>query len=372
MARRRAGDLRGGARRTELPRPHRPRLRPPRRGRVGRAARVGGRAGRGRARDGPVHVRVRARALGPRARDGAVPGVPRAADAGARELGPPGAEVRDLPERAAPGALPPVDELPDRAAVRACERGHLDRRRLPRARLPLADHARDPVRLRPRQARRDLRHLVARCAREPRAYPAAGRLGGRRRRRDDRRHRLYRRSARRDARLPRQPARGGEARDPQRGALRGRPHLAPLPHDGDAPEAAEDPRAARGRGAAHGPLRRRRSRARPHPGTARRAGHRRRVRRLRVPLLRPGGARRPRAPARFRRRPLRLAPPAAERRPPEHAARGRGRRGRREPGRVLGDARPPARPPGRPRPEGPRPPGRTARARRRPVLDRPA
>ena len=64
------------------------------------------------------------------------------------------AQVRDLAERAAAAALPPVDELRDRAAVRARERRHRDRRRLPRASLHLADHARDPRRLRRRQARR--------------------------------------------------------------------------------------------------------------------------------------------------------------------------------------------------------------------------
>ena len=67
----------------------------------------------------------------------------------------------------------------------------------------LADHARDPGRLRRRQARRHPRERVAAHATEPRTAPAAGGLGGRRRRRHDRRDRLHRRAARRDARLRR-------------------------------------------------------------------------------------------------------------------------------------------------------------------------
>ena len=54
----------------------------------------------------------------------------------------------DLAQRAAAAALPPVDELRDRAAVRARERRDRDRRELPLARLHLADHARDHRRLR--------------------------------------------------------------------------------------------------------------------------------------------------------------------------------------------------------------------------------
>ena len=46
-----------------------------------------------------------------------------------------GVRVRDLAERAPAAAVPPVDELRDRAAVRARQRGHRDRRRLPVARV---------------------------------------------------------------------------------------------------------------------------------------------------------------------------------------------------------------------------------------------
>ena len=88
------------------------------------------------------------------------------------------------------------------------------------------------------------------------------------------------------------------------------------------------------------------ARARSHPRLARRARHRRRVRRLRVPLLRSGGAPGARAAARLRRRALRLAPPAALRRAPQRAARRRGLRSRCRPGRLLADARPAPRTPG--------------------------
>ncbi len=74
------------------------------------------------------------------------------------------------------------------------------------------------------------------------------------------------------------------------------------------------------------PRRGRRPRSRSHPRPGRRAGHARRVRRLRVPVLRPGRAGDPRSCSASLggRRALRLAPSAAERRAPERAARGRG------------------------------------------------
>ena len=56
--------------------------------------------------------------------------------------------------------------------------GIVDRRRLPLARLLLADHARDRVRLRARQAGRDRRRLLAGDEAEPRPAAPAGRLGG--------------------------------------------------------------------------------------------------------------------------------------------------------------------------------------------------
>ena len=106
---------------------------------------VGRRPGRRRARDGAAHLRVpgAARADLERAterfrafREQPTPELARSARRG-RALG-------DLAERAAAAALPPVDELRDRAALRARERRHRDRRRPSLARaFTLADHARD-------------------------------------------------------------------------------------------------------------------------------------------------------------------------------------------------------------------------------------
>ena len=64
------------------------------------------------------------------------------------------AAVGAFPERPPAAAAPPLDELRHRAAVRARERRHRDRRRLPRAGVPLAGHAGDRRRLRRRQAAR--------------------------------------------------------------------------------------------------------------------------------------------------------------------------------------------------------------------------
>jgi Na+/H+ antiporter NhaA len=129
----------------------------------------------------------------------------------------------------------------------------------------------------------------------------------------------------------------------------------------------------RDRGRRRRPLGRRGPCARPRarrPGRARHAG---RVRRLPVPVLRPGGGRDPPAAELVRRRSaLRVAPPAAQRRARERPARRRGRGGGRGAGRVLADARPAPGPSGCDRPTGPRPLRGGARARRGPVLGRPA
>ena len=108
----------------------------------------------------------------------------------------------------------------------------------------------------------------------------------------------------------------------------------------------------------------------PRPGGS--PGHRGRIRGLRVPLLRPGRAGRAGAAAGFRRRPVRVAAPAADRRPPGRAARGRGRRGGRAAGQVLGDARPAHGPPGRAAPPRPDRVRGLARPGHRPVRRRPA
>ncbi len=75
-----------------------------------------------------------------------------------------------------------------------------------------ADHPGHPDRLRGRQADRGDRD-VARChLAQQGTDPSAGRLGGRGRQRHDRRHRVHRRAAHRDARVPRRRTGRGQAR----------------------------------------------------------------------------------------------------------------------------------------------------------------
>ena len=97
-----------------------------------------------------------------------------------------GVQIGDLAQRPAAAALPPVDELRDRAAVRARERRHPDQRRASCAKAySLADHARHPRRLRRRQAGRDHRRarwLVTKLSRG-RLRPPVGWAARRRRRR---------------------------------------------------------------------------------------------------------------------------------------------------------------------------------------------
>ena len=112
----------------------RPRLRRARRGDLGGAARVGGRPGRRRARDGaarptPTRRRAATSSARPSGSGSSASSRRRSWQRSARHR----ARVGDLAQRAAAAALPPVDELRDRAAVRAGQRRHRDRRRLPRA-----------------------------------------------------------------------------------------------------------------------------------------------------------------------------------------------------------------------------------------------
>ena len=102
--------------------------RAPRRRRLGRAPRVGHRPADRRAGGRARHQRLSAGAHGPRARDRADALLPRAAHARARPLGPARSDVRDLRQRAAPVPPASLDELRDRAAVRARERRHPHRR----------------------------------------------------------------------------------------------------------------------------------------------------------------------------------------------------------------------------------------------------
>ena len=108
------------------------------RGPLGGAPEVGRRPGAGRARDGPDDVRVPGVALRPRAGERPLPALPRAADAGARALGPGRAPVRDLAQRAAAAGLPSLDELRDRAPVRTRERRHPAFGRVPGTRVHVA------------------------------------------------------------------------------------------------------------------------------------------------------------------------------------------------------------------------------------------
>ena len=141
---------------------------------VGGDVQVGHRPGHLRARRRPGDERLPALARGPRARDRADAVVPRAADARAGALGPAQRALGDLAQRAAPVRPASVDELRDRAAVRAGQRRDPHHRRAARRRRRLADHARHPRRLRGRQA--------ARHRRAPRGSPRARRCTGRERR----------------------------------------------------------------------------------------------------------------------------------------------------------------------------------------------
>ena len=103
----------------------------------------------------------------PGARDRAVSGVPRAADCGDRPARGRRAPLGDVHQRAAPAALPSLDELRRRAAVRPRQRRRLDRSSLSRACGHIADRARRLRRLRRRQAPGDLRRVMAADAGEP-------------------------------------------------------------------------------------------------------------------------------------------------------------------------------------------------------------
>src|SRR6266508_3864068 len=165
--------------------------------------------------------------------------------------------------------------------------------------------------------------------------------------------------------------RGGQDRHPGRLHRGVAARLGHVPGDRAAPARAAGPH-RRGNGAAPRRARcGRRRRARPRPRAGGGAGHPGRVRRLRVPVLRQGRADRPRAaPGVQRGAALRLSAPAAGRRAPPRRTGGRGRRGRRRPGELLGDARPAVRQPERARARRPaRLRGATGTGRR-PVLGR--
>ena len=160
-------------------------------GHVGRAVRVRHRPAAGRARRRARHERLPAGAQRPRAGDRADPLVPGAADAGAGAHGPARPELGDLPERAAAVPAASLDQLRDRPAVRSRQRGHTHRRGPARGRDDVARVARDPVRLRDRQAagRHD-----GRLDRDPflgRRGPTVAELAGHLRRRHRGRDRVH-------------------------------------------------------------------------------------------------------------------------------------------------------------------------------------
>ena len=121
--------VRGRAARSRGARPPRHRLCRARAGDLGRALRIGRRAGRRGAGNGTADLRVPGGSFGPRGGERALPLLPGAADARARPLGPGRRAVGDLSQRSSAAAVPPLDELRDRAVVRARQRRHRRQRR---------------------------------------------------------------------------------------------------------------------------------------------------------------------------------------------------------------------------------------------------
>ena len=129
-----------------------------------------------------------------------------AADPEARPLGPQEVRLAVSPTSASSSSTTRGRATPSCPSSRSRTRGSRSTATSSSRRSPRR-HARDRRRLRRRQARRDPRSLVARDEPEPGPGASRRRLGGGRRRRDDRGHRLHGRSARRDARLRRLAAR---------------------------------------------------------------------------------------------------------------------------------------------------------------------
>ena len=267
---------------------------------VGGDVQVGHRPGDLRAGDRAGDERLPALARGPRARDRAHALVPRAADARARALRAARRALGDLAQRAPPVRPAPVDELRDRAAVRARQRRHpRDRRACSATRSPR----------RSRSASWSATSSASRSASSaPRGSPRGRRCTGRARRSAGRRSPAAASVAGIGftvSLLISSLAFHGERLDEAKLGVLASVIVAPLVAWGvfglvkrlPAPSArAPDRRHRRGHPR---PLRRRRSGARPHPRPGRRARHARRVRRLRVPLLRPGRVGHPRAARSF-------------------------------------------------------------------------
>ena len=140
-------------------------------GAVGGDAEVGHRPARERARGGARHERLPAGARRPRAGERAGAFVPRAAHAGAREVGAAGGGGFDLGQRAHAVRTAPLGQLRRAATVRARQRRRPHHRRPARRRDRIAGLLRHRGGLRGRQAGRDharqLGRLAARTARSP-------------------------------------------------------------------------------------------------------------------------------------------------------------------------------------------------------------
>ena len=188
-------------------------------GAVGRDVQVGHRPGHRRPRDRTGDERLSALARGSRAGHRAHALLPRAAHARAGALGAAGRALRDLAQRAAPVRPAPLDELRDRAAVRARQRRH------PRDRWP-ARRQRSPRRSRSASS---LGYVVGKplgilgaswLASRPAPARAAlaAELADARRRRGRRRHRLHGLAADLEPGLQRRASGGGQARRARLGA----------------------------------------------------------------------------------------------------------------------------------------------------------
>ena len=217
----------------------------------------------------------------------------------------------------------------DRAALRARERRHRDRRRLPagarsrrrsRSASCSATCVGKPVGifgatwLATRLSRGRLQPPVGWAA-----VAGGGTIAG---------HRLHGLAADRDARVRRRASsrRRSSASSARRSARRRSPGSSSARPRCCRARAAH-PGAARHRRADRRPRRRRRPGARPHPRARSTRPSRWSSTATSSARTAAGRAGRPRAARRLRRRPLRLAAPAAHRRPPARAARGRGGRG---------------------------------------------
>src|SRR3954454_7004832 len=270
-----------------------------------RASGVG--PGRGRADDRPGRLGVHPEPGHPRTRQQPVSPVPRGTD---RRAGPYGVRRADrgaLAERPAAALLPAVDQLRDRAALRARERRVRHRQRIPRACRAVAGHVGHRARLRRRQADRDRHGDLAGHHAECGPDPLTPRLGRARGERHHRRHRVHCVATDRHAGVPGRRAGRGQGGGAGRRGRVGPAYGGCLPADPTDAAAASGARAAGSRRAAGRPRRTGRPGARPHPGVARRPRDAGRVRRLRVPALRGGRGGRPRGAGRGLRPALRLA-----------------------------------------------------------------